>query len=298
MRYYTKEWELLSRKLDSAEMFESVPDKEYSDVEIEELYQYAMENYVDELRMDYETPPSLEEIDPEGWEPEDLEEMRAALLAEYDMEIAEFLDREPFNEEEEREEFAEMYRDNLEEPDEDLPLWLRKEVDPRLIAMYLLPESAYLRLCREDSENQRRFDELDELADDALEDMYAVMPVDYEELIEDFDQLDGDDIISFGKDGDDLVIELAGWDEEGDEVIRRIVFGSCEIIEMEAFEIHAGRDEDGDIESDLSLCAHEVYFEDENGRIEVHMLLDNEENGLKYLTLLCDSFWLEEERLY
>ena len=68
MRYYTKEYYTLMMALGVADMYEPVIDKEYSDEEIEELYQKALDNYVEELRASYDEPPEFdfdEAADPE-----------------------------------------------------------------------------------------------------------------------------------------------------------------------------------------------------------------------------------------
>ena len=46
MRYYTKEWYTLLQSLGTSELFEPVIDKEYTDEDIEILYQDMMDKYV------------------------------------------------------------------------------------------------------------------------------------------------------------------------------------------------------------------------------------------------------------
>ena len=277
MRFYTKEYYTLMMSLGAAELYEPVIDKEYNDEEIEELYMKALDRYIEEERASYDEPPefSFDEDD----DPEYIEMMRA--------ELDEYENREPFDEEEAKSDFEEMYRDNLDDPDEDLPAWVWESVDPRIPAMYYLPEKVYRRLVEEDEANEERFEALDEAADEALEDMQELLPEELEELLETLQEQESSYVMS-AMTGDEVELKLSGWDEEGDEAIIMIRFDEAEILENEGLDIHAGYDEDGDAESDCELLYSEVYIED--GMPEVHMLFDN--NGLKYLTFRCSDAYI------
>jgi molybdopterin converting factor small subunit len=316
MRYYTKEWHTLLNSLGTVDLFRPVIDKEYSDEEIEELYQEFEDRYVEEERAAYDEPPVLmieddDDFDPEDyvvWEtdedgneinvhnPADLDELRDFTRMQMQYEIDAYENREPFDEEEAREEFREEYEDALEEPDEDIPQWIRDSVDVRLLAMGALPESAYKKLMKEEEAMQERFDELDEAADDALEDIYEelceLMPDEYPRLLEDLDELDGEYVIGMEKDGDELEMEISGWDDEGDPVKRTVSFEGVQILEDEGVSIDSDVDEDGDVTSNCDLESHELYFED--GRFEVHFLLDDGE--YKYLTFTCDDISITQSR--
>ena len=282
MRVYTKEWHELSDYLVTVEDFEPVEDKEYTDAEIEELYQKRLEKYLDDQR-----------------------EMSR-----------EYPDDDFFVEKDEIEFFEEMYNDSLEDPDEDVPAWIRESVDPRLLALGVLPESVYSKLKEEMTLKQKRFDELEELAERMYEDGMHEDDEHYEEYDEADDVIgdimggyildireldasveieyvtwdDGDDDED-DEDDDDVDFEDIDIDDEEDfedVQIRRIAtFSGARVIEYEKPEIKAEHDEDGDIESNCDLLDYELYYEAD--RFEVHMLLDNEEHGLKYLTLNCES---------
>lgn len=270
MRIYTKEYYELMMSLGVAELYEPVIDRDYTDEEIAELYQRALDRYIEEERASYDEPPELsfdEDDDPEYVE----------MLRE---ELEEYENREPFDEEEAKEDFEEMYRDNLEEPDEDLPEWVRESVDPRLPAMYCLPEKIYRKLADEDEANEAKFEELDEAADDALEDMREDLPEEYAELLETLEGLESADVLSAVMADGEIELKLEGWDEEGDDALFTLRFDEVEIIEDEGLDVHSGKDEDGDTESDCELLYSELYFEEDGP--EMHMLFDN--NGLKYLT--------------
>lgn len=317
MRFYTKEWYELSMKLGNADMFAPVIDKEYSDEEFEDLYQEVKDLYIEEERAIHDEPPfdmddfeveeDPDEFDPDDYligdidedgeehnirHPESLEELR-----EYEkkmMEIAwrEYEERGPFDEKEASDEFDENYEDNLAEPDEDIPAWIRESVDPRLVALWRLPEGVYKKLAADEAEMQERYDELDAIADEALDEMIEGIPVDYETLMEEFDERDGDYVTAIREEDGDIEIDLAGWDEEGEPAQYTLCFEEAEVIENDGINIEVSVDEDGDVESTCDLSYHEVYF-DENG-IEAHMLMDD--GAPKYYTLRCSDVSIKRRR--
>ena len=275
MRYYTKEYYTLMMNLGTVDMYEPIIDKDYTDEEIEELYQKALDKYIEEERADYDEPPELF-IDEDG-NPEDPET--------FELEVEEYENREPFSEEETAEEFEEIYKDNLEEPDEDLPDWVRETVDPRILAMYFMPEKIYRKLSAEDEANEERFDALDERAEEAFEEIRGELPEEYEELMDILEELESAYVISIDTAGGEIELKAEGWDDDGEEAVFTLRFDDAEILENEGIEAHSGKDEDGDTESDCELLYSEVYVED--GRPEIHMLFDN--NELKYLTFRCSE---------
>lgn len=68
MRYHTKEYYTLEMSLGASELYEPVIDKEvYTEEDIAEMYQQAMDRYIEEERADYDAPPEylidLEDVD-------------------------------------------------------------------------------------------------------------------------------------------------------------------------------------------------------------------------------------------
>ena len=273
MRFYTKEYYTLMMNLGMTDMYEPIIEKDYTDDEIEELYQKALDKYIEEERASYDEPPVLF-VDEDG-NAEDLEDFEA--------EVEEFENREPFDEKEAAEEFEDLYKDNLEEPDEDLPDWVKETVDPRILAMYFMPEKIYRKLAEEDKANEEKFEALDEKADEALEDMRGDLPEEYEELMDLLEELENAYVIEAAIGSGEIELKLEGWDDEGEEAVFKLRFDEAEVLENEGIEAHSEKDEDGDIESDCELLYSEIYIED--GRPEIHMLFDN--NELKYLTFRC-----------
>ena len=317
MRIYTKEYYNLFMKLGTADMYEPAIDKEvYTDEDIEALYQEAMDRYIEEERADYDAPPEAifdDDIDPDDFDPEDYTFVVSGLIdgspAELDMgdliprhprsyeelreiqgrlmalAVAAYEAREPFDEEEAKAEFEEMVRDNMEDPDEDLPEWVREKVDPRMLAMYLLPEKIYRKLAAEDEANQAKFDALDEEADKAREAMEEALPEELCDILDFLEEMEGDYVINAEREEDVVRLYLAGWNDEGEQEVRILEFTGTETIEDDDISIESWDDEDGESESDCDLVYSEIYLE--NGKPEIHLLLDN--NGLKYFTFKCDS---------
>lgn len=279
MRYHTKEYYTLMMSLGTVELYDPVVDREYTDEEIEELYQQALDKYIEEERADYDEPPVLY-VDEDDEDDDDDDEED---VIDIEVLINEYVNREPFDEREAADEFEEMFRDNLEEPDEDLPEWVRETVDPRILAMYLMPEKIYRKLAEQDEANEEKFDEMDERADEALEELRESLPEDYQEFMEELEELEDATVIDARTNGDKLELTLLGWDDEGDEEERILRFTGVEVIEEEGLRVDVWEDEDGDTCSDCELLYSELYMTD--GRPEVHMLFDN--NGLKYLTFRC-----------
>ena len=285
MRYHTKDYYRLMMAQGASDLYEPVIEKEYTDAEIGELYRKALDEYIDEQRALYDTPPEMPvEITADA--PEEIRLMWEQMHAD---EMETYENRPPFDEDEAREEFEELYQDNLEEPDEDLPDWVRETVDPRILAMYRMPEKIYHRLIAEDEANEEKFDEMDDRADEALEEIAASLPPECVDLMEALEELEDCYVVGTDIGDGSIVLRFADWDDEGEETETVISFGGAEILENEGVAAKAWLDEDGDQESDCEFIYGEVY--EEGGRTEVHMLFDN--NGLKYLTFRCTEISYE-----
>lgn len=291
MRYHTKEYYRLLMALDSAELYEPTVDKEkYSDEDIEEMYQRAMDRYIEEERADYDAPPEymIDEEDFGGADSGELIKLRDSIYA---IEVEAYENRPPFDEEEARADFEEMYKDSLEEPDECLPEWVKKAVDPRVLAMGLMPEKIYRKLAAEDEKNQERFDVLDDAADEACEKRMKELPQEFRDFTEMLEDLEDSYVVSLGmkkaaSEGEEyLEIVMIDWNDHGEEEARTLRFAKPEFTEDEGIRVKAWEDEDGDSESDCEFLYGELYLE--NGRPELHMMFDN--NGLKYLTFRCEE---------
>ena len=300
MRYHTKEYYRLFMSIGAADCYEPAIDKDvYTEEDIAGLYQKAMDRYIEEERADYDAPPQMLIDDAYSGDmtprhpasKEELQQLRERMLA---LAVDAYEKRPPFDEEAAAEEFEEMYRDALEEPDEDLPEWVREAVDPRILAMDLLPEKIYRKLVSEDAASEERFDALDDEADEALEALRESLPENYQDFMDVLEELEDSAVLQLGmetgffSDGDEddawLEILMTDWNDQGQEVPRILKFVRPEILEDDGIEIDAW-DEDGESFSDCDFIFGELYMED--GKPEVHLLFEN--NGLKYLTLRCSE---------
>jgi hypothetical protein len=314
MKIFTKEWHELEDFMVAVECFEPVPDKDYSDEEFENIYQMALDKHLQEEKEFYEEPPYF---DPEEWkedfpedefDPEDFlieekgdddddfvlrhpnsyEELLEFQKQSFLREVEEYEHQEPFNEEEEKEFFEDMYRSALEEPDEDVPKWISESVDPRLIALNLLPESVYKKLQAEIKEKTPRYEELEKRIEDYYDSQDDDENPELERIEEVLDDLECEDLLSAAEKDGDYVIEAISWDDEGDDQTEvYAVFSDATIIENEDPVIEISRDEDGDVVSNYTILDYELY--EEGGKYEVHLLLGGEGNDYKYVTLRRDD---------
>jgi len=78
--------------------------------------------------------------------PEDIDEFREYLAKDLTEEIEDFENREPFTREEFKQYYKNYYETNLEEGSPHLPEYIQKRVDPRILAMNLIPDHLHNRL--------------------------------------------------------------------------------------------------------------------------------------------------------
>ena len=57
MRFYTKAWYRLCAEVDDTDLFEAIPDKDYTQEDILALHEQLKEAYVEEARRIYDLPP-------------------------------------------------------------------------------------------------------------------------------------------------------------------------------------------------------------------------------------------------
>lgn len=259
-----------------------IPDKQYSDKEIEALYNKELKKEIERAYEDYNTPPDysfLEELingdepfNAEDWlivdedkdttiVPTSKEEVIENLSKEKEKDLEEFNNRPAFDEKEVIEEFNQSYKAMLEIKDY-LPKWVYEEVDNRLIALNFLPKSVLKKLRVEEKENKKKFDNIMKEARKVLNKQNVP------EGILDKLNLHDDRITGLDKQGNNYVMTIENYD---DEVIQ-IVFEEAEIIELEKL----------DFENCYWLY-EEIYKE--NNTYEVHIMVES--NELKYVTVKC-----------
>ncbi len=305
MRFFTKEWVEAMQNNPSPEGFDIIEDREYSDEEIQEIYEAKLE---EDIRMDEEfhnTPPdkddyifeleelSLEEvviiyIDEDGEEiyrnPESLEELREYQEASYEQKLQEFEEREEYDREEYSELFEFNYQTMLNDSDY-FPEWVFDEIDPRLVALNYLTEDLYNQL-----------DKLSETADeyvqsviDAYDEVYEQenIPEDILHLIdlhdaniEGIEEVDGDILFT---------VKPEHYDDEDDA--ETLVFENAKFLEFEEFNTESAEEFDG--KTPTFFLYEEVYNSGDG--YEFHFLLGDysEEDPHKYLTIYADDIYLD-----
>jgi len=282
MKYFNKEWYELMQKQFMTDGITEIPDKKYSDKEIEELYNKELKKEIERAYEDYNTPPDdsiLKELisgeiefNSEEWifvdeendtvvEPTSKEQVIANLSREHEEAVKEFNNRPPFDENEVIQDFKQSYKAMLEIK-EYFPKWVYEEVDNRLLALNFLPKSALKKLKAEEKEINKKFDKI------MKESRKVLSKQNVPEEIQNQLSLHDARIVGFDKQGNNYVMTIENYE---DKVIQ-IVFDEAEIIEFE--------------ELDFENCYwlyEEIYKE--NNAYEVHIMVYSD--GLKYVTLRC-----------
>lgn len=190
MKFYNKKYFELSSSNIFIGNFDGIPDKKYSDKEIESLYNKRLKLEMEEEKKSYNTKPDFSELekmlesedfdlnmyiyaDEETGElhiPKSKKEVIKIIESEKKKVLKEFNERIPFDEEAFKEEFKENYEFMLEETiQEGLPDWVLKEVDNRILALNYLPQSILEKLTKEQEESEKNLNNIREEANKVLE---------------------------------------------------------------------------------------------------------------------------------
>lgn len=315
MKYFTKEWYDLMQSFHASSLYEPIPDRPYSDEEIQNMIEERLKQELEEDREGFDTPPQFDEGDYE-----DLKEMfdrcakedievsldvtdettgEAHKAFSYDSFIAierknniylmkEFENRGSYDEKEFIDEWRENFEFDLENAGYDLPDWAKASVDPRLLALGYLPKSIYKKIEAEDRKNYKEFDKITKKADQILKKETKKLP----ETLADGLNLHDEIVYSFVFDKTDFLLQI------NDRIYR---FQNAVILENELDEIKDHMvstpneipDYDNDSYEEFIVCSwlyKEVYYLDKN-RYEVHVLLDADK--LRYLTFQCSGLLIE-----
>ena len=320
MRYYTKEWYALMQKSDITTGLAKVPDGKYTKKDIDKLFEKKFRKELRAEKKAYDTPPDLsylldvlegEEFDPSDWVladeatgktrmPKDREEVRAFIQAEQDAELEEFNARAPFDEEDYRQMFCDIYEERLA----DLKRWPESgalgKADKRLLALEMVPESIFKEAREEERAARKEYNRINRNADRAL------VKQNIPEYIWEGMHLHDCDVISLKKNGKniEMVFNIEGMEAEGETPFRKIVFKGGKILERDkgirisVHEHHHDHDHDCGCgcgeehhhHHEHECCQHsncvflccELYGK--KSGYEIHMLLAMP-SGLKYLTI-------------
>jgi len=304
MKYFTKEWYELMQKLDYTSAFQTLPDKIYSEQEIQAFYDADLAEEAAHDEELYNTPPDYslyeEWLDPDTFQPDmflfvneetgdefhlETLEMAKQYIAQERAEREEaFANRPPFDPAETIKCFEQCYKGKICYGNDVYPQWLRDTVDERLLALNRITESAYKRLKIEESENQKAFDKIMREAEKEL---------DAQEIPERIkSQLCFHDacLLSLKKNKADMELCLrkdGGW-PDGTPYIK-IIFKNVSKFEREkGFSLRIKKDMDGELSSSCYYLYDELY-RTENG-YELQLLLSTPK-ALRYMTISCEDIF-------
>ena len=308
MKYYTKEWYDMMQRLHYTSGFRKIPDKVYSDEEIQAFYAKDLKAEIARDRRLHNTPPSFmdieeylspdrfdpelflleDEVTGELFHPESPAIVRTYLLKERQRQEEEFAARPPFNSEETIECFEECYRNMVRYGSNGFPEWVKESVDPRLIALQRIPENIYKRLQKEERANRRAFERINKKA---AEDPEAqAVP---EEIREHFCFHDAN-VLKIRKVRSDVELYLRKdgyWPGDSTPYIR-IIFKNVSRFEREkGFSLRLRTDESGNLGSGCYYLYDELYRN--AAGYEVHMLFTTFK-ALRCLTIGCEDILFED----
>lgn len=309
MKFYTKEWYELMQRQNYTSGLKKIPDKKYTDDDIQAFYDKDLKAEVARDRRIHNTPPG-----PYDWEDELLlpdrftpdtflfeNEETGELFHPETPEIArhyleqnrqqaqeQFAARPPFDPTETIKCFHECYRGMLHCGFSHFPQWVQESVDLRLLALNRIPESTYKRLKKEEQATRRTFEKINAKATAVLE--QQDIP---EEIRERFCFHDAS-VLAIKKARADVELYLrkdGGWMDDSTPYIK-IIFKNVKRVEREkGFALRPKFNEDGDLRTNCTYLYDELYH-DENG-YEVHLLLWTPKD-LRYLTICCEGIHFED----
>jgi len=307
MRYFTKEWYELMQQQIGVEGLTKVADKVYSDAEIQAFYERDLKKEIAHDRKLYNMKPTfeLEEelLRPENFKPENflfVDEMTGEMYHPSTVEIARehleksfrermeaFEARLPFDPKETIECFQECYRMGIKYAASGYPKWVQETVDPRLLALQRIPESAYLRLKKESEKRKREFDKINRKAQKVLEQQ------DIPDEIHEAFYLHDAHLLSVVKKGRDVTLLFrkdGGWFGETTPYIR-ITCKGVSLYEREKGLVIRTKEVDGEKRSNCQYLYGEQYRTEQG--YEVHMMFWNF-SGLQYFTIGCKEILVED----
>lgn len=307
MKYYTKEWYSLLEKQFYTSGLKKIPDKIYTNKEIRDFYNRELKKEIDIDRRIYDTPSTFgyhdkllkpdtfnpgnflfkNEETGELFHPENVE-MAKEFFDKYRREKeAEFANRPPFDPTETIECFETGYRMGVRHAASHYPEWVCKTVDKHLLALHLMPESAYKRLKQEERDNRRAINKIEKAAKRVLDKQDIPREIQSVFLFHDAY------ILALKKAGADVEMHLHKdklcIGEETPYI--KVIFKKVNMLDREkglVFRTKIG--DDGEKYSNCQFLHHELYRT--KGGYEVHMLLWTWK-ALRYLTIGCEDICFE-----
>ena len=253
MKYFTKEWYELVQRMYSTTGLKIIPDKNYSDKEIQAFYDSDLAEYIERDRRNYNTTPDYSRPD-----------------------------RLPFDPTKSIEYFEDYYRGMLRYGAGCYPDWVRETVDKRLLALERIPESSFSRLYKEESEKKQAFDAI-------MNEASAVLKAQNipEEIKSQFHFHDSH-VLALKKSGKDIELYLCKADGTTPPYIK-IVFKNVSKLEREkGLVLRPKRESNGELYSNCHYWYDELYKTKDG--YELHILLCAT-GTLRYLTICCEHIY-------
>jgi hypothetical protein len=262
MLFFTKEWYALMQDMELD--FKKIPDGNYTDAEIDALYQK-------QLKKEIASERKFRNSESFWWSHDELR-------AEENFDPAETIQY-----------FETAYQTKLKYYKKVLPAWMTEQVDRRLLALNLLPESAFLRYRGEIQENKKEWNKINRAAKRTLS--RQNIPDHVAESL----RLHDAALLSIKKSGKNYVmlVRRDGLWPDDPTPYRKVVFHQAVVLEKEAgLRVHKlESDEDGFCYSNISFLYHEIYRTDTG--YEAHMMFWVSK-GLAYLTIACADISFED----
>lgn len=310
MRFYTKEWYDLMQHYDDTMCMKRIPDKDYSDKEIKKLFEKKLKAWVARDRREHNSPPFFldlseqltpENFDPEAWlvfpeneeprHPVSAEEVRLQMERDRKQAGEDFANRPPFDPAESEALFREDYKSRLHNSWRAFPAWVSQQVDRRLLALDLLPDSIFRRLKEEGRQNRKAIRKIERAAEKELS--RQQIPARIRDAFHFHDSV----LLSLRKRGRNYEMLLrkdGGWFGEGVTPYIKVIFTNAVLLDREkGLTPRLQRGEDGTIYSICTYLYHEMYVAQDG--YEIHMMFTTAKwYELAYLTLKCRDILFED----
>lgn len=310
MRFYTKEWYKLMQHQDDTLCMKRLPDKDYSDQEIKTLFEKKLKAEIARDKREHDSPPFFldlseqltpENFDPEAWlvfpeneeprHPVSAEEVQAQLERERKQAEEDFANRPPFDPGESEKSFREDCKGRMRFRKQRFPAWVCQQVDRRLLALELLPDSVYRRLKEESRQNRRAFQKIERAAEKELSRQQIPDRISGTFHFHDSALLS---LRKRGRNYEMLLRQDGGWSGEGITPYIKVIFTGAVLLEREkGLTPRARMEEDGTFWSRCIFLYHEMYCVQDG--YEVHMMFATRgQSELAYLTVKCRDILFED----